>query len=113
MSRLRICEIKIWGLTAIIWCICGWKVQLSGQYEAFRRELLQQPGIVGVTSTAHNPSRVTVTGQMPCGRVEIPVQNIFSTGYSNYDVVNTLQMELVHGREFLGFSRRSQKFYRE
>jgi hypothetical protein len=32
------------------------------QYEAFRRELLKQPGIIGVTSTGHNPLRVTSTG---------------------------------------------------
>ncbi|MDE2725762.1 MAG: FtsX-like permease family protein, partial [Gemmatimonadota bacterium] len=71
------------------------------QYETFRRELLQQPGIVGVTSTAHNPLRVTSTGTnaMWAGR-DPSSEHIFHRLQANYDVVNTLQMELVHGREF-------------
>ena len=41
-------------------------------------------------------------------------EHIFHRFQANYDVVNTLQMELVHGRGiFQRFSRRSQKFYRE
>ena len=71
------------------------------QYEVFRQELLQQPGIVGVTSTGHNPLRVTSTGTnaMWAGR-DPNSEHIFHRLHANYDVVNTLHMALVHGREF-------------
>ena len=71
------------------------------QYDAFRRELLQQPGIVGVTSTGHNPLRVTSTGTNAMWEGRDPnSEHIFHRLHANYDVVKTLQMETVHGREF-------------
>ncbi len=71
------------------------------QYEAFRRELLQQPSIVGVTSTGHNPLRVTSTGTNAMWEGRDPnSEHIFHRLHANYDVVKTLQMEIVHGREF-------------
>ena len=71
------------------------------QYEAFKRELLQQPGIVGVTSTGHNPLRVTSTGTNAMWEGRDPnSEHIFHRFQTNYDVVKTMQMEMVHGREF-------------
>ena len=71
------------------------------QYEAFRRELLQQPGVVGVTSTGHNPLRVTSTGTNAQWEGRDPnSEHIFHRFQANYDVVRTMQMKMVHGREF-------------
>lgn len=71
------------------------------QYEALRRELLQQPGIVAVTSTGHNPLRVSSTGTDAMWEGRDPnSEHIFHRLHANYDVVKTLRMELVHGREF-------------
>jgi len=80
-------------------------MQLEGnerkQYETFRRELLQQPGIVGVTSTAHNPLRVTSTGTNARWEGRDPSsEHVFHRLMANYDVVKTFEMEIVHGREF-------------
>ena len=73
----------------------------KNQYEALRRELLQRPGIVGVTSTGHNPLRVTSTGTDAMWEGRDPnSEHIFHRLHANYDVVKTLQMEMVHGREF-------------
>lgn len=71
------------------------------QYEALRRELLQQPGIVAATSTGHNPLRVTSTGTNAMWEGRDPnSEHIFHRLQANYDVVKTLRMDLVHGREF-------------
>ena len=62
---------------------------------------MQQPGIVAVTSTGHNPLRVSSTGTDAMWEGRDPnSEHIFHRLHANYDVVKTLRMELVHGREF-------------
>ena len=71
------------------------------QYEALKRELLQQPGILTVTSTAHNPLRVTSTGTNAQWEGRDPnSEHVFHRLQANYDLVKTFGMEIVHGREF-------------
>jgi predicted permease len=69
------------------------------QYGTLRQELLNKPGILGVTSSSDNPlsigrstSGVVWEGKEPDDETEFNVINV------NYDFVETMKMEVVSGR---------------
>lgn len=69
------------------------------QYEAFRAELLKQPGIVNVTTSSQDPLSVGNSTSDPSWEGKDPnSQLLFSIINANYDFVETMQMELIKGR---------------
>ena len=77
----------------------GLEGEVQNQYETFRQELMNRPGIVNVTASSHNPlsvnrstSGVSWEGKDPDNEIE------FNTIFVNYDFVETMKMEMVAGR---------------
>ncbi|MEM9665341.1 MAG: ABC transporter permease [Bacteroidota bacterium] len=71
------------------------------QYAAFKAQLLEQPGIEGVTSTAGNPLSVTssTTSFNWAGKAEED-QTLFHLLWTDHDFVETMNVQLAAGRDF-------------
>jgi ABC-type antimicrobial peptide transport system permease subunit len=74
---------------------------LKSQYDAVRQELLQRPGIAGVTAASTSPlsvsnstSEATWDGKDPDAEYEVAILS------ADYDFIETMKMELVAGRSF-------------
>ncbi len=69
------------------------------QYEAFRQELLQRPGIQAVTTSSQNPLDVGNSSTDPTwdGKDDED-DTLFYVINANYDFVETMKMELAAGR---------------
>ncbi len=74
---------------------------VSEQYETFKQQLLQQPGVLNVTASSQNPLDVghstdspTWEGKQPDDMIEFRVIN------AGYDFIETMGMQLADGRDF-------------
>ena len=75
--------------------------KMAEQYEAFRQELMNQPGIVNVTTSSQDPLSVGNSTTDPTWEGKDPNSSIlFSIINGNYDFVETMKMELSKGRTF-------------
>ena len=75
--------------------------KMAEQYEAFRQELLNQPGIVNVTTSSQDPLSVGNSTSDPTWEGKDPNSSLlFSIINANYDFVETMKMEIVKGRSF-------------
>ncbi len=75
--------------------------ELSGNYEAFKSELLRHPGISGVTSSSQNPlaiSNSTHTFSWP--GIERRPDDHLHIMTVNYDFLDVMGIELHSGRDF-------------
>lgn len=76
---------------------------IEEQYDAFRQQLAQQPGIKGITTSSQNPLSVGNSTTDPSWDGKDPEDNtLFHVINADYDFVETMQMRVVQGR---GFSR--------
>ena len=75
--------------------------EIGSQYDAFRNELLQLPGIVNVTTSSQDPLSVGNSTSDPTWEGKDPNSSIlFSIINANYDFVETMKMEIKYGRSF-------------
>ncbi len=71
------------------------------QYDVFKQQLLQQPGIVGVTTSSQNPLSVGSSTSDPEWDGKDPESELlFHIINANYDFIETMKMELAAGRVF-------------
>ncbi|MCB0855754.1 MAG: ABC transporter permease, partial [Bacteroidetes bacterium] len=74
---------------------------ISKQYEAFSHELMQKPGIVSLTTSSQDPLSVGNSTSDPTWDGKDPNSSIlFSIINANYDFINTMKMDILHGRTF-------------
>lgn len=74
---------------------------LHSQYEAVRRELLQQPGIAAVTAASTNPLSIgSSTGSVRWAGKDPDDERETYLIRASYDFIETMQMEVVAGRPF-------------
>jgi putative ABC transport system permease protein len=77
-----------------------WKTGMPIKYEPFKRELLQNPDILGVTGSTSLPSLLpTRSVFIPEGAQDnerLTLRNV----YVDYDFIKTLGMEIKEGRDF-------------
>jgi hypothetical protein len=73
----------------------------QARYDAFVQELLQQPGIAGVTSSTQNALTVGQSTTDPTWDGKDPESELlFHIISANYDYIETMKMEMVSGRTF-------------
>ena len=71
------------------------------QFNAFKQELMQQPGIVSVTTSSQNPLSVGNSTTDPKWEGKDPeTQILFHIINANYDFVETMKMNVLSGRAF-------------
>ena len=71
------------------------------QYEAFRQELLRQPGIEAVSAADQNPLNVGSSTTDPTWEGKAPDDNtLFYVISADYDFLETMGMEVAEGRTF-------------
>ena len=74
---------------------------LREQYDTFKQELLQQPGIADVTASSTNPLRVVnQTVAISWAGKDPESTNRFHYVNAHFDFAETMRMELVAGRDF-------------
>jgi len=74
---------------------------VQSQFDAFKQELLQQPGILSVTTASQNPLSIGQSTTDPSWEGKDPESEIlFHIINANYDFVETMKMELADGRTF-------------
>ena len=76
--------------------------EIGQQYESFKNELLKQPGIVNVTTSSQDPLSVGNSTSDPSpGKAKIQIAvSLFSIINANYDFIETMKMDVIHGRSF-------------
>ena len=74
---------------------------VAEQYEAFKQELLQKPGIAGVTTSSQNPLSVgSSTSDPDWGGKDPESEVLFHIINAHYDFIETMKMEMADGRTF-------------
>ncbi|MEM8964887.1 MAG: ABC transporter permease [Bacteroidota bacterium] len=74
---------------------------LHDQYEAYKQQLLQQPGILAVTSSSQSPLRIgRSTGNVQWDKKQQDDDMEFMIVNAEYDFVSTMGMRLKDGRYF-------------
>lgn len=74
---------------------------IEEQYEAFRQQLSQRPGIKNITTSSQNPLSVGNSTTDPTWDGKDPDDNtLFYVINGNYEFLETMQMRLVAGRAF-------------
>ncbi|HET6568043.1 MAG TPA: ABC transporter permease [Rhodothermales bacterium] len=79
----------------------GLEGQVRDQFDAFKQQLLKQPGIVSVTASSDDPLQVGSSTTDPTWEGKDPEDNtLFHIINANYDFVETMKMHLIAGRAF-------------
>lgn len=74
---------------------------MQQQFDVFKQELMQRPGIADVTSSSENPLSVSQSTGDPTWDGKDPESQIrFRIITANYDFVETMKMEMLAGRTF-------------
>ena len=74
---------------------------IAEQYDAFKQELLQKPGITGVTTSSQNPLSVGSSTSDPTWDGKDPESEmLFHIINAHYDFIETMKMEMADGRIF-------------
>lgn len=72
------------------------------KFDAFKNELLSQPGVKGVTSASSLPFSIqySTSGLVWEGRLESSDELLFKSLFTDYDFVDVMGLELISGRNF-------------
>lgn len=72
------------------------------KFDAFKSELLSQPGVQGVTSASSLPFSIqySTSGLVWEGRLETSDELLFKSLFTDYDFAEVMGLELISGRNF-------------